>query len=111
VRFVSFFVVGICAHVSDVGVSEANNLSGITWVGENFLVSSEAGIKNDFPAPAGFGSRCAAVKNSPVFKRKRRGLSRFIRQRSLLNLIRKIVYRVHFGGGAAEIEPKWLIGQ
>src|SRR2546422_3192159 len=47
-----FLVVQICAHVSDVGIGKTNDLSRIAGVGENFLVSGEAGIKNDFAAAA-----------------------------------------------------------
>jgi hypothetical protein len=61
-------------------------LTGITWIGENFLVSGEAGIENDFAAAAGFGSRAASIENSPVFQRKRGGLSGLVIQRILLNL-------------------------
>jgi hypothetical protein len=55
-----FFVFGIRADISDVGIGEANDLPGVTRVGENFLVSGEAGIENDFAATAGFRS-CGAA--------------------------------------------------
>jgi hypothetical protein len=53
-----------------VRISQANNLARITWVGENFLVSGEAGIKNDFAAPARDRAGRAAAKDAPVFQRK-----------------------------------------
>ena len=56
-----------------MGVSEADNLPRVTWVGENFLVSGEAGIKNDFAAAARDGARGASVKEAPVFQREGRG--------------------------------------
>jgi len=56
-----------------VRVREADNLSGITGVGENFLVTGEAGIENDFSAAARDRARCAAVKDAPVFQREDRG--------------------------------------
>jgi len=68
-----------------VGIRHADNLSGVTWIGENFLVSGEAGIENNFATAAGFGSRAAAAKNSPVFKRKRSGLSGLVGQCVLQN--------------------------
>jgi hypothetical protein len=42
-------------------------LTGITWVGENFLVTGETGIENDFTAAARDGAGSAAVKYAPVF--------------------------------------------
>jgi len=56
-----------------VRIRETNNLSGIAWVGENFLVTGEAGIENDFAAAARDRARCAAVKDAPVFQREDRG--------------------------------------
>jgi hypothetical protein len=72
-----------------VWVGEADNLSGVAGIGEDFLISGETGIKNSFPAPAGFSARGAANKNSPVFQRKRGGLSDLMGQRILLNLLSK----------------------
>ena len=85
VRARRFLVVGIRADISDVWVGEADNLSGVAWVRENFLVSGEAGIENSFPAPSGFSARGASNENSPVFQRKRGGLSDLMGQRILLN--------------------------
>jgi len=55
-----------------VRVSQTNNLAGVTGVGENFLISGEAGIENDFAAAARDRARRAAVKNAPVFQRENR---------------------------------------
>ena len=87
VRARRFFVVRISSDVSDMRVGEADNLSGVAWVRENFLVSGEAGVKNCFAAPSGFSARGASNENSPVFKRKRGGLSNLMGQRILLNLL------------------------
>jgi hypothetical protein len=65
-----FLVVNIGAHVSNVRISKAHDLSGITGVGENFLVTGEAGIENDFAAPARNRAGRAAVKYAPVFQRE-----------------------------------------
>jgi hypothetical protein len=48
-------------------------LPGIAGVGENFLITGEAGIENDFAAAARDGARRAAVKDATVFQRKYRG--------------------------------------
>jgi hypothetical protein len=53
-----------------VRISQADNLSGVTGVGENFLVTGEAGIKNDFAAAARDRAGRAAVKYAPVFQRE-----------------------------------------
>jgi hypothetical protein len=69
IRFRGFFVVKIRAHVPDMRIRKADNLAGITWVGENFLVAGDARIKNDFSAAARASAGCAAFKYSPVFER------------------------------------------
>jgi len=53
-----------------MGIGKADDLSGVTWIGEDFLVASEAGIENDFAAPAGDGASGAAVKDAPVLQRE-----------------------------------------
>ena len=68
-----FLIVEVRSHVSDVRIGQADNLSGIAGVGENFLVSGETGIENDFPAAARDRARRAAVKDAPVFQREDRG--------------------------------------
>jgi hypothetical protein len=87
IRTRSFFVVRVRANISDVRVGEADNLSGITRIGENFLISGEAGVENGFPATAGFCTRGASYKNSPVFQRKRGGLSNLMVQCNLLKAV------------------------
>jgi hypothetical protein len=51
-----------------VRVRQAHDLPGVTWIGENFLITSEAGIKNNFAAAARNSARGAAVKYAPVFQ-------------------------------------------
>jgi hypothetical protein len=53
-----------------VGIGEADDLAGITGVGENFLVTSERGIENDFTAAARAGAGGAALKYAPVLERE-----------------------------------------
>jgi hypothetical protein len=50
-----------------VRIGQADNLPGVTGVGENFLITGEAGIKNNFAAAARDRARRAAVKDAPVF--------------------------------------------
>jgi hypothetical protein len=69
-----------------VRISETNNLPGVTGVSENFLVTGEAGIKNDFAAPARDRAGRAAVKYAPVFQRKCGGSMLDFRQWSPLFL-------------------------
>jgi hypothetical protein len=66
--FRRFLVIEIGADVADVGIREANDLAGVAGIGENFLVTGEAGIENDFPAPARNRAGSTAVKNAAVFE-------------------------------------------
>jgi hypothetical protein len=68
VRMGGFFVVEVGADVADVRISEADDLPGVTGIGENFLITGEAGIKNDFTAAARDGAGGAAIKDAPVFQ-------------------------------------------
>jgi hypothetical protein len=71
VRVWRLLIVDIGSDVSYVGISQADNLARVTRIGENFLISSEAGVENDFAAPPGDRSRGAPMKNAPIFERKR----------------------------------------
>jgi hypothetical protein len=55
-----------------VRIGQTDDLPGITGVCENFLVTGEAGIENDFAAAARDGARRAAVKDAPVLQRENR---------------------------------------
>jgi hypothetical protein len=70
VRVRGLFVIGIRPDVSNVGISQADNLARVTRIGEYFLISGEAGIENDFAAAPGDRSRRAPMKNAPIFERK-----------------------------------------
>jgi hypothetical protein len=65
-----FLIIGVCSDVSDVRIGEANDLARVTRIGEDFLISSEAGIENDFATAPRNSSRRAPMKNAPVFERK-----------------------------------------
>jgi hypothetical protein len=88
VRARRFLIIKIRADISDVRIRQANNLSGITWVGENFLVPGEASVKNDFAAPARDRAGRAAVKYAPVFQRECGG--------SMMNFVQVILRRKSF---------------
>src|SRR5438093_12452102 len=68
-----FLVIDVGANISDVRIGQTDDLSGVAGVGENFLVTGEAGIENDFAAAARNRARRAAVKDAPVFQRECRG--------------------------------------
>jgi hypothetical protein len=53
-------------------IGEADDLAGIARIGENFLVTSKAGVKNDFAATAGASARRTAVKYFSVLERESR---------------------------------------
>jgi hypothetical protein len=65
-----FFVINIGSNISNVGISQADDLARVTRIGENFLISGEAGIKYDFASAPGVRSPRAAMKNAPIFERK-----------------------------------------
>jgi hypothetical protein len=81
VRPRSFFVIKIRADISDVRIGQANDLARVAGIGENFLVTGEAGIKNDFAAAARNGAGCTPVKYASVLERKNR--------RSVLNFVQR----------------------
>jgi hypothetical protein len=80
-----FFIVKICADIADVRISEANNLPGIAGIGENFLITGEAGIENDFAATARDGASRAAAKYAPVFQSESGG--------SVLNFVQCVLQK------------------
>jgi hypothetical protein len=49
-------------------ICQANDLPGVAGVCENFLITGEAGIENDFAAAARDSARGTAVKYAPVFQ-------------------------------------------
>jgi len=70
VRTRRLFIIDIRSNVPNVRISQADNLAGVTWIGENFLISGEAGVENDFAATPRNRSRCAPMKNAPILERK-----------------------------------------
>jgi hypothetical protein len=82
-RPLRFLIVDICTNVADVRISEADDLAGIARIAENFLVSGEAGIKNNFSAAPRAGASGAPVKNSSVLERENGRAYPCFRQRFL----------------------------
>ena len=110
IRTRGFFILEIRADVADVRIRQADNLPRIAWVGENFLVTGEAGIENNFAAAARDGARGAAVKDAPVFQRERRGSVLNVGQWGLPYLSSRCAS--HFvSASVVESEPKWSTGQ
>jgi hypothetical protein len=72
VRSLRLLIVGVRAHVADVGIGQADDLPGIAGIGENFLVTGEAGVENDFAGTAGASARRAAAKDASVLERESR---------------------------------------
>jgi hypothetical protein len=63
-----------------VRIGEADDLPSVAGVGENFLITGEAGIENDFAAAARDGAGRAAVKYAPVLERECGGSVLNVRQ-------------------------------
>jgi hypothetical protein len=51
-----------------LGVGQNDNLAGIGRVGEDFLVSGESGIEDNFPAPLCGRTKTPALEDVPVFQ-------------------------------------------
>lgn len=64
-------------------VSQTDNLTRIAGVGEDFLVTGETGVENDFSAAARNGASRAAIKYAAVFECKDCGSMLYFRQLSL----------------------------
>ena len=63
-------IIEVRAHIANVRIRQADNLSRIARVGKDFLVSRETGVEDDFPA-ASRGCPCGtSSKYSSVFERK-----------------------------------------
>jgi len=80
VRTRGLLIVQIGADIANVRIGQANDLPGVAGIGENFLVTGEAGVENDFTAPARDGAGGAAIKYAPVFERECGGSMRNFRQ-------------------------------
>ncbi len=65
-----FLIIQVGPNISNMRISQADNLSRVTRIGENFLIPGEAGIENDFAAAPGDRSPRAPMKNAPIFERK-----------------------------------------
>jgi hypothetical protein len=53
-----------------VRIRQADDLPGIAWVCENFLITGKAGVENDFAAAARDRAGCTAIKYAPVLERQ-----------------------------------------
>ena len=62
IRTRSLFIIKIGADISDVRIGQADDLACITGIRENFLITGEAGIENDFAAAARDRAGSTAVK-------------------------------------------------
>ncbi len=56
-----------------MGIGKADDLPGVAWISEDFLIAGETGIENDFSAAPGDSSGGAPMKDPPILERKNRG--------------------------------------
>jgi hypothetical protein len=70
VRLARLFIVEVGTNISDVRIGQANDLPSVAGIGENFLITGEAGIENDFAAAARDCAGRAAIKYAPVLERQ-----------------------------------------
>ena len=100
------FILEIGADVSNVRISQADNLAGVAGIGENFLITGEAGIENDFAAASRDGARGTPVKEAPVFQREGGGAVRNFRQWVLPYSSCKFAIHLVFASVVVSSEPK-----
>jgi hypothetical protein len=99
-----------------MGVRQANDLSRVAWIGEDFLISRQAGIENNFTAAAGTCSCGAPVKNSSILKGQDGEaygcvVQRFLRKNSFAKMFAEFSAGAYFtiastDAGILPIEPK-----
>jgi hypothetical protein len=63
-------VVWVGAIIADLGIGQDNNLPCIRRIGENFLVTGDGSIKNNFPVAFAFRAVTYAAEDSSIFQRK-----------------------------------------
>lgn len=94
-------------------ISEADDLARIAGIGENFLITGETGIENDFAASAGASARRASVKDSPVFERECRANCGVLLQGDVLPFVsyETLHFDAAFTVPLDSNDPKWSTGQ
>ena len=68
VRAAGLVVLVVGAVVPDLRVREDDDLAGIGWVGEDFLVAGEGGIEDDLSGPFDRRTKAPALEDRPVFQ-------------------------------------------
>lgn len=76
-------IIEVRANIPNVGIGQADNLSRVAGVGENFLISGKTGVKNNFAATAAMSARRTSFKYSSVFEREYRA--------SLVRLLQRVL--------------------
>jgi hypothetical protein len=68
-----FQILGRGAGVADVWIGERDDLSGIGRIGEDFLITGQRGIENDFASSVAFGADRLAAEDRSIFQSQDRG--------------------------------------
>ena len=93
VRLCGLLIVEVRANVSNVRIGQTDDLPGVAGIGENFLISGEAGIENNFAAAARDRTGRAAVEDAPVLQRENCGSMQNLGQCAL-----RFSFFLRFGG-------------
>ena len=72
-RIGGFIIVGVYAHIADMGKGKGDNLPGIRGVCHNFLIARHGGVKAKFRLCRACGTKAAAVKHCAISERKAGG--------------------------------------
>ena len=67
-----FQILGRGAGIADVRIGERDDLAGVGGIGEDFLVSGQRGIENDFASGVALGSDGLAAEDGTVRQRQHR---------------------------------------
>jgi len=65
-----FVIVRVGAVIADLRIGQDNNLSCIGGIGEDFLITGDGSIKNDFPVAFAFRAVTYAAEDSSILQRK-----------------------------------------
>ena len=100
------FVVGyVCAVVSDLGISQSDNLAGIGRISENFLISRNRRIENHFPGALFRCTNADSLEDCSVFQ----GENCLFQLLRLLRLLGRCKDMQPIGGPITLLEHVWLL--
>src|SRR6185369_16391931 len=68
-----FEIFGRGPRVPDVWIGQSDDLSRVRRIGENFLITGQRGIENDFASSVALGADRLAAEDRSIFQSQNRG--------------------------------------